>query len=113
MIAAICTEGAGCRQGKGVDAIFWKLPGFDVALGKHPAVCLIPAPQMLGYQCGLAFGSEWSRLVREVFETDFDCLILGAGITCTGLDDEACTTRPTSMLTESGEAVWSRLKASS
>ncbi|MFK7835728.1 MAG: DUF2059 domain-containing protein [Sulfitobacter sp.] len=47
---------------------FLEVTGFDVAL-ESIRLSADSAPQMLGMQAD-DFGSEWSRLVREVFETD-------------------------------------------
>lgn len=47
---------------------FLEVTGFDVAL-ESIRLSADSAPQMLGLQAE-DFGSEWSRLVREVFDTD-------------------------------------------
>jgi len=47
---------------------FLEVTGFDVAL-ESIRLSADSAPQMLGIEAD-AFGSEWSRLVREVFDTD-------------------------------------------
>ncbi|MFT6674215.1 MAG: hypothetical protein ACJAVM_000386 [Sulfitobacter sp.] len=47
---------------------FLEVTGFDVALDSI-RLSADSAPQMLGITAD-AFGSEWSRLVREVFDTD-------------------------------------------
>jgi len=68
-----------------VDA-FLEVTGFDVAL-ESIRLSADSAPQMLGIDAD-AFGSEWSRLVREVFETDL-MLDMGAGILAQALSDDA------------------------
>ncbi len=47
---------------------FLEVTGFDVAL-ESIRLSADSAPQMLGMEAE-AFGSEWSRLVKEVFDTD-------------------------------------------
>lgn len=68
-----------------VDA-FLKVTGFDVAL-ESIRLSADSAPQMLGIDAD-DFGSEWSRLVREVFETDV-MLQMGSDILSQTLSDEA------------------------
>ncbi len=68
-----------------VDA-FLEVTGFDVAL-ESIRLSADTAPQMLGIDAA-AFGSEWSRLVREVFETDV-MLQMGSEILTETLSDDA------------------------
>lgn len=68
-----------------VDA-FLKVTGFDVAL-ESIRLSADSAPQMLGIDAQ-AFGSEWSRLVREVFDTDV-MLQMGSDILSQTLSDDA------------------------
>ena len=68
-----------------VDA-FLEVSGFDVAL-ESIRLSADSAPQMLGIDAA-DFGSEWSRLVREVFDTDV-MLQMGSDILSETLDDDA------------------------
>ncbi|MBQ0805335.1 MULTISPECIES: DUF2059 domain-containing protein [unclassified Sulfitobacter] len=68
-----------------VDA-FLEVTGFDVAL-ESIRLSADSAPQMLGIDAA-DFGSEWSRLVREVFDTDV-MLQMGSDILSETLDDDA------------------------
>ncbi len=65
---------------------FLEVTGFDVAL-ESIRLSADSAPQMLGIDAQ-AFGSEWSRLVREVFETDV-MLQMGSEILSETLSDDA------------------------
>lgn len=65
---------------------FLKVTGFDVAL-ESIRLSADSAPSMLGIDAE-AFGSEWSRLVREVFDTDV-MLEMGSDILSKTLSDEA------------------------
>ena len=62
------------------------MTGFDVAL-ESIRLSADSAPQMLGIDAA-DFGSEWSRLVREVFDTDV-MLQMGSDILSETLDDDA------------------------
>lgn len=68
-----------------VDA-FLEVTGFDVAL-ESIRLSADSAPQMLGIDAA-DFGSEWSRLVREIFDTDL-MLQMGSDILSKALSDEA------------------------
>ncbi len=68
-----------------VDA-FLEVTGFDVAL-ESIRLSADTAPQMLGIDAA-DFGSEWSRLVREVFKTDV-MLQMGSEILSETLSDDA------------------------
>jgi hypothetical protein len=65
---------------------FLEVTGFDVAL-ESIRLSADSAPSMLGIDAE-AFGSEWSRLVREVFDTDV-MLEMGSDILSKTLSDEA------------------------
>lgn len=67
---------------------FLEVTGFDVAL-ESIRLSADSAPAMLGIQAD-AFGSEWSRLVTEVFDTDF-MHNLAIEILSTTLDQEMLT----------------------
>jgi len=69
-------------------ARFLTVTGFDVAL-ESIRLSADSAPQMLGIDAD-AFGSEWQRLVREVFDTDV-MLKMGTDILAQTLDEEALT----------------------
>ena len=68
-----------------VDA-FLEVTGFDVAL-ESIRLSADSAPQMLGIDAA-DFGSEWSRLVREIFDTEL-MLQMGSDILSKALSDEA------------------------
>ncbi len=70
---------------KRVDA-FLEVTGFDVAL-ESIRLSADSAPEMLGIDAA-DFGSEWSRLVREIFDTDV-MLQMGSDILSETLDDAA------------------------
>lgn len=65
---------------------FLEVTGFDIAL-ESIRLSADSAPQMLGIDAE-DFGSEWSRLVREVFDTDL-MLAMGSEILSNTLSDEA------------------------
>jgi len=65
---------------------FLEVTGFDVAL-ESIRLSADSAPEMLGIDAA-AFGSEWSRLVREVFDTDV-MLKMGSDILSETLSDDA------------------------
>ena len=65
---------------------FLEVTGFDIAL-ESIRLSADSAPQMLGIDAE-DFGSEWSRLVREVFDTDL-MLAMGSEILSNTLSDKA------------------------
>ena len=65
---------------------FLEVTGVDIAL-ESIRLSADSAPQMLGIDAE-DFGSEWSRLVREVFDTDL-MLAMGSEILSNTLSDEA------------------------
>lgn len=65
---------------------FLEVTGFDVAL-ESIRLSADSAPQMLGIDAE-DFGSEWSRLVREIFDTDV-MLSMGTDILSKTLSDDA------------------------
>ena len=84
MLASI-TPSAQAADAKQVDS-FLKVTGFDVAL-ESIRLSADSAPEMLGINAQ-EFGSEWSRLVSEVFDTDV-MLDMGIGILSKTLSEQA------------------------
>ncbi len=83
MISCLVPPAHAADPGK-VDA-FLKVTGFDVAL-ESIRLSADSAPLMLGIDASM-FGSEWSRLVREIFDTDV-MLTMGSDILTETLDDD-------------------------
>jgi hypothetical protein len=79
------TAPASAAERERVDA-FLEVTGFGVAL-ESIRLSADSAPEMLGIDAD-AFGSEWSRLVREVFDTDV-MLQMGSDILTQTLSDDA------------------------
>jgi hypothetical protein len=79
------TGPANAAERERVDA-FLEVTGFGVAL-ESIRLSADSAPEMLGIDAD-AFGSEWSRLVREVFDTDV-MLQMGSDILTQTLSDDA------------------------
>jgi len=79
------TGPASAAERERVDA-FLEVTGFGVAL-ESIRLSADSAPEMLGIDAD-AFGSEWSRLVREVFDTDV-MLQMGSDILTQTLSDDA------------------------
>jgi hypothetical protein len=79
------TGPASAAERERVDA-FLEVTGFGVAL-ESIRLSADSAPEMLGIDAE-AFGSEWSRLVREVFDTDV-MLQMGSDILTQTLSDDA------------------------
>ncbi|MEM5519108.1 DUF2059 domain-containing protein [Sulfitobacter sp. AS59] len=79
------TGPANAAERERVDA-FLEVTGFGVAL-ESIRLSADSAPEMLGIDAE-AFGSEWSRLVREVFDTDV-MLQMGSDILTQTLSDDA------------------------
>ncbi|SFS54714.1 hypothetical protein SAMN04488040_0860 [Sulfitobacter marinus] len=83
-MTAVASPGHAADQRR-VDA-FLEVTGFGVAL-ESIRLSADSAPEMLGIDAQ-AFGSEWSRLVREVFDTDV-MLQMGSDILTQTLSEEA------------------------